>query len=504
MRRRSRVDSDTSTGRTRPTRRRTRNTTGNGAGGTSSWERTSAGSRRATGSWERTDRGTSDRGRRRTRSSREEVRTRRTPHARGQGETRQGRRPLGRLTAAGGGPSLITVGIIVVALVFVIGGVVGVSHLLGSGSQQAQEQQSEKSPEEKAEEAAAKRAKQLVADMTLEQKVAQLFIVRPEAITGVSAATEAGQTTREAISEYPVGGLIYSAQNFVDKSQTITLIKSTQNYVKDASGLPAFMCVEEEGGQWGPVASAYLINNEVPSAALIGAGNDEAKARDAATQVSTYLADLGLNLNIAPVADIVTSVDSDLSERSFGDEPANVAKMVSAQVDGYAHSGMLCAVKHFPGIGEAERDPHNGRLYSHRTREELLKREVVPFAAAIDAGVPIVVVSSMSCLEMGNGEGDLPAWMSETVVDGLLRDELGFKGVAMTDMLDDESLADACDPADQGVRAIKAGMDVIVCPQDFEKAYKGLIKAVKNGDISEKRIDKSVQRVVRLKDSLAS
>ena len=204
------------------------------------------------------------------------------------------------------------------------------------------------------------------------------------------------------------------------------------------------------------------------------------------------------------MADIVTSVDSDLSERSFGDDPKQVSTMVAAQVDGYARAGMLCAVKHFPGIGEAELDPHNGRLYSHRTRDELLEREVVPFAAAIDADVPVVVVGSMSCLEVGNGEGDLPSWMSEAVVGGMLRDELGFTGVAMTDVLDDEAIAEACDPSEQGVRAIKAGMDVIVCPQDFDKAYKGLVKAVEDEEISEERIDESVLRVVRLKDSLAS
>ena len=338
--------------------------------------------------------------------------------------------------------------------------------------------------------------------LTLEEKAAQLFIVRPEAITGVEVATEAGQTTRETISKNPVCGLIYSELNLVEEGQTEKLLKNTQNYVKDASGLPALLCVEEEGGSHAPVANAYLARSKVAGAARIGAGNEAEEARVAARQVGEYLSSLGFNTDLAPVADIVSSVDSDLSERSFGDDPQKVASMVEAQVDGYARSGVLCAVKHFPGIGEAEKDPHNGRLYSHRTLDELMKREVVPFAAAIKKDVPIVVVSSMSCLELGNGEGDLPSWMSEAVVTDLLRGKLGYKGVVMTDQLDDEAVADACDPAEQAVRATKAGCDIVVCPQDYEQACEGILKAVEEGDITEKRIDESVRRIVKLKEGL--
>ena len=399
--------------------------------------------------------------------------------------------------------SLPIVGIVLVALICLGGGFLAVRHLMSLGEVRQEERESEKSPEELAAETAREHAKQIVDGLSLEEKVAQVFVVRPEAITGVEVATEAGQTTRETISKNPVCGLMYSEQNLVDEKQTQKLLKNTQNYVKDASGLPALLCVEEEGGSYGPVANAYMVNAQVAGAARIGASNETEDAREAAHQVGEYLSELGFNTNIAPVADIVSSVESDLSERSFGDDPQKVASMVAAQVDGYARSGELCAVKHFPGIGEAEKDPHNGRLYSHRTLDELMEREVVPFAAAIKEDVPIVVVSSMSCLELGNGEGDLPSWMSEAVVTDLLRGELGYKGVVMTDQLDDEAIADACDPADQAVRAIKAGCDIIVCPQDYERAYRGLINAVEEGDISEKRLDESVRRIVLLKEGLS-
>lgn len=364
--------------------------------------------------------------------------------------------------------------------------------------------QQEQNPEEKAAAEELERAQQIVEGLSLEQKVAQLFVVRPEGITGVDVVTEAGKATREAISEAPIGGLVYSQKNLVDAKQVSTMLKSTQNYVKDSSGLPAFLCVEEEGGPHGPITAAFLDKGNVGSAARIGASNDVEEARDGARQIGTYMADYGFNFTFAPVADVVSTVDSDLSDRSYGDDPAKVASMTEAAIDGFLRANVICAVKHFPGTGDAEKDPHNSRLYLHKSAEELKQRELVPFKAAIDAGVPVVVVSNMSCLGIGNGEGDLPSWMSKTMVGEILRNDLGFKGVAATDMLDDASVDDACDPSDQGVRAVQAGIDLIVCPKDFDKAYRGLIKAVENGEIPESRIDESVLRIVRLKQSLSS
>ncbi len=399
-------------------------------------------------------------------------------------------------------PSPRVIGIALLVVLCLVGAGFSVFQLTRGHEAQPEEQAPQKSEEELAREASIKQAKQIVNEMTLEQKVAQLFVVRPEAITGVEAATEAGQATRAAIADYPVCGLLYSDQNFIDEKQLVTLLKNTQNYVKDASGVPALMCVEEEGGAYGPVAASLIVSTEVDGAAKLGTDNEVEHARDAARQIGEYLRDLGFNTNLAPVADAADSAGSDISDRSFGSEPSKVAALVSAQVDGYQRAGVLCAVKHFPGIGEAEKDLHNDRLYSHRTKEELMRYELVPFAEAIEADAPIVVVSNMSCLQVGNGEGDVPSWMSKTIVGDILREDLGFDGVAMTDQLDDESMAEVCEPSEQAVRAVQAGIDVVVCPQDFERAYRGLLKAVEKGDITESRIDESVMRIVLLKESL--
>ena len=393
-----------------------------------------------------------------------------------------------------------------IALAIVVG-IVGVVALWGGQRVQVDDtDESQTAAEAQAnaeEQREQQRAQEFVDGLTLEQKVAQLFVVRPEALTGVNVATEAGTATRDAIAKYPVGGFLYSKENLIDAQQVKRLLKNTQNYTKDASGLPAFLCVEEEGGQNGSIAAAYVESSDVESAARIGASNDAEKARDAARTVGSYVSNLGFNVNVAPVADIVSSDDSELADRSFGDDPETVAKMASAQVDGYTRTGILCAVEHFPGIGESEQDPHNGRLYSHRKVDEILQREVVPFTRSIEAGVPIVLVGNISYLEIGNGEGDVPAWMSKALVSDVLRSRLGFSGVAMTDKLDDKAVTDACDVSEQAVRALNAGMDVMLCPQDFERAYKGLLSAVEKGEISEERIDESVVRIVRVKQRLA-
>lgn len=348
------------------------------------------------------------------------------------------------------------------------------------------------------------RVERLLDDLTLEQKVAQLFVVRPEAITGVDVVVAAGDATREAITEYPVGGICYFSANLLSPTQVTEMLRNTQNFSKDACGLPLFTCVDEEGGTVVRIADneAFGVQN-VGNMADIGASGDVEKARDAAYTMGSYLSELGFNVDFAPVADIATSEDGTMEERSFGSTPDDVAPMVAAQVEGFTRAGVLCSAKHFPGIGGAEGDSHNDRIYSHETEKEMLDWSVVPFEAAINEGVPMIMVGHLSCLELGAGEGDLPASLSPAVIDGILRDELGYEGLVITDSLEMEAATQACEPDEQAVIAIKAGADLVLMPEDFQEAYQGLLKAVKSGNISEERIDESVRRIINAKLSVA-
>ena len=344
------------------------------------------------------------------------------------------------------------------------------------------------------------RVEELLQELTLEQRVAQLFVVHPESITGVECVQAAGETTMAAISEHPVGGLIYSSDNLVSPEQVQTMLRSTQNFSKDACGLPMLICVDEEGGTVARVASNPAFAVEDPgSACAIGETGDVEQARSAASRCARYLRDLGFNVDFAPVADVATSTESALYWRSFGSDPALVGQMVAAQVEAFGREGILCCAKHFPGIGGPAQDSHEGSITSMRTEEEMSSFELVPFRDAIEAGVPMVMVGHLTCLGLGEGQG-LPASLDSRVIQGLLRGKLGFSGLIITDALEMGAVSEEVCPAwEQGVRAIEAGCDLVLCPTDFDASYQALLQAVRQGRIPQERIDESCRRIIATK-----
>ena len=168
-----------------------------------------------------------------------------------------------------------------------------------------------------------------------------------------------------------------------------------------------------------------------------------------------------------------------------------------AQMEAFSRAGILCCVKHFPGIGGAEGDSHNERIYSHQSAEEMLQWSIVPFKAAIEHGAPMIMVGHLSCL--GISGSDVPADLDPNVTRSILRDQLGYKGIIITDSLEMEAATAACEDSEQAVKAIEAGADLVLLPKDFKKAYQGLLDAVKSGRIEEDRIDESLRRIVAAK-----
>lgn len=344
------------------------------------------------------------------------------------------------------------------------------------------------------------RVEEVVSEMTLEEKVAQLFVVRPEDVTGVGTQVAAGEATRAALERYPVGGICYFAKNLEDPAQTRSLLANTQAYYEELTGLPCLLAVDEEGGTVARIGSNPAFGVPwVGNMSQVGSVED---ARAAAVTVGGYLSDLGFNLDFAPDADIADVEGSSLALRSFGDTAEEVAPRVAAQVEGYLSQGVLCCAKHFPGIGGAVGDSHDGAIFVDATIDELRVSELVPFEAAIDAGVPLVMVGHLSVPNVtGN---DLAASLNPDVVTGILRDELGYDGVVITDSLAMGAVVEEFPASEIGVRALLAGVDLVLMPADFEATYQGVLDAVADGTLSEERIDESVSRVVRLKlDRLA-
>jgi len=347
------------------------------------------------------------------------------------------------------------------------------------------------------------RAQQIVGTMTIEQKVAQLFVVQPEAVTQVSTQTKAGDYTRECLKKYPVGGIVYFAKNLTSSSQTKAMLTDTQTYYEQIMGFPILLGVDEEGGTVARIAgNANFGIANVGDMSTIGATGDTSKATDAAVTVGTYLKNLGFNLDFAPVADIASTTSSALARRSFGADAATVAPMVRAQVGGYLSTGILCCAKHFPGIGGAEGDSEKELVYTHSTLDEMNASELLPFEAAIDAGAPMIMVGHLACTEV-TGD-DVPASLNPKIVTDVLRDQLGYDGVIITDSLQMGAVAGLYSSSDIGVRALLAGDDMILMPSDFQTCYQGVLDAVSDGTLSEERIDESVVRIVRAKLALES
>lgn len=391
----------------------------------------------------------------------------------------------------------LVVGVVLIACV-VAGGVCAFQQLFGKTNKEVEMTQDKREPQP-----AASKVDRVVKKMTLEQKVAQVFVVEPEAITGVDAAIIAGDMTREALERYPVGGFCYFAKNLESPDQTKELIANAQKYAKDACGLPLFACVDEEGGLVSRVASNAAFGVEdIGDMAAIGAAGSAKKARKAAAYVGGYLSELGFNVDFAPVADIATSQDGTMADRSFGATPDEVAPMVAAMVKGFAQAGVLCSAKHFPGIGAAEGDSHNESIYSNDSVEEMLKWSLVPFKEAIKAGVPMIMVGHLSCRGLKDQGTELPASLNPQVIEGILRKRLNYDGLAITDSLQMEA-AQVCTPDQQAVMALEAGADLVLMPADFEQAYEGLLAAIRDGTMSEDRLDESVRRIVAAKLDLA-
>lgn len=328
--------------------------------------------------------------------------------------------------------------------------------------------------------------------MPLEDKVAGLFIVTPESITGVSTAIKAGEGTQQALAKYAVGGIIYSAKNIQSEEQLKEMLDNTELYTK----YPIFLAVTEEGGTVSTVANAG-IGTKTDSAGTLGQTGDTAAAYQAGATIGTTLSGLGFNLNFGPVADIVTAENSFLGDRSFGSDARLAGSMAASVVQGLQSQGVASCVKYFPGQGSTSEDPEEGLSDTDRTEEEFRGQEFVAFQAVIDGGADMIMVSNMAAPAL-TGDNE-PCIFSEKLITDILRGELGFDGVIISGALDMTAISDYHGAEDAAIQALKAGCDMLLMPEDFEAAYNGVLQAVQDGVISEARIDDALRRIYRIK-----
>lgn len=362
-----------------------------------------------------------------------------------------------------------------------------------------EEETEKKETEEKAKQKITYTAEEVLAQMNLAEKVAQMFIITPEALTGYGKVTAAGTATKEALKKYPVGGLIYHSQNLVNPEQTKEMTENIQNYSMEITRVPLFLAVDEEGGKTVSLAAVSVFGVEkVPDMQSIGESGDAGKAYEAGKTLGAYLCKYGINVDFAPVVDVLTNPDNQvIGERAFGSDPQLVSSMGLALADGLQEEHVLACMKHFPGHGGVAGDSHSGAVSTDKFLDDLAQVELVPFQAGIDHSMPFIMVGHISAHNV-TGE-EIPSSVSKIMITDVLRGKMGYQGIVITDAMEMGAITDNYDSASAAVLAIEAGADMILMPQDFSAAFQGVIKAVETGKLSEERLNESVSRILSLK-----
>lgn len=334
-------------------------------------------------------------------------------------------------------------------------------------------------------------AQALLQEMTLREKVCQLFVVQPaDLVPGVGRVTAAGEATQRALERYPVAGLLYDAGNLVTMEQTRTMLANVQSYSK----IPLILTCDEEGGRVNRLMNTIGTTWVGPMLDYKDQGED--KAVENAKTIASDLRSCGFNMDLAPVADVWSNpANTVIGDRAYSDDFGQASQLVAAAVSGFHEGGVACALKHFPGHGDTSADSHYGSVYVYKSLDELRQAELIPFQAGIEAGADAVMLGHLII----EAVDDQPALFSSKIVTELLREELGFDGVVITDSLKMQAMTDHYGSGDIAVKAVQAGVDLLLCPQDLGAAVDALIQAVEEGTVSQERLDESVLRVLHLK-----
>lgn len=336
-------------------------------------------------------------------------------------------------------------------------------------------------------------------DMTLEEKTEAILsrLTLTEKVGQMVAfginGQEADQNVAFALSQFHYGSVVLFDRNMSTISQVKKLTGDLQRMGGDK--LPMFICIDEEGG----VVSRMKDVLQPPPAPLdIGNTGNPDRARESAENISLRLRAMGINVNFAPVADLGSLGRG----RHFSHDPQQAADFVSKACDGYQEAGMLCSLKHFPGIGKGQTDSHNDSVVVDVSRDTLYKEDMIPFQQALSShshdGI-MVMVSHVTYPQLADGR---PASISQEIMKELLRERLGFRGVIITDDLEMGAIDKYYSNREKGLAAVKAGADMVMMCHDYQHAeemYMGILDAVKSGELSEDRINESVRRIIRAK-----
>lgn len=344
-------------------------------------------------------------------------------------------------------------------------------------------------------------------NMSLEEKVGQLFIVH---VYGEEAEDpdyedvnldndRGGKNFKEVIENYNVGGVIYfnwtdNITEPVDISKTNQLSNDIQEIALEHKDIPLFVSTDQEGGI---VQRVREPGTTFPGNMALGATRSEKLAFESAAVIGKESKALGINMNFAPTVDVNSNYKNPvIGVRSFSEDPDLVTSLGVAQVQGYQSIDVMGSVKHFPGHGDTDVDSHHGLPVIDRSEEELFEVDLRPFKQAMDEGIEAVMTGHIVVPALDDTE--MPATLSKAILTNLLREEFDYDGLIITDSLG-MSGANILEPEEVPVQAILAGNDILLNPPNVDLAYNAVLEAVKDGTISEDRLDESVYRILKAK-----
>ena len=346
------------------------------------------------------------------------------------------------------------------------------------------------------------RIAELLAGMSIEQKIGQLFVAvgygsRADQAHESNTSTTGVDTIAEIVRTHHVGGLIFFvwSENLESIEQIATLSNDAQDAALDSGGIPLVISADEERGV---VHRLPEPATPLPGQMALGATGSRAHARKAGEIVGAEMRAAGLHQAFSPVVDVnVEARNPVIGVRSLGADPGAVARLAAAQIKGLQGAGCSAAAKHFPGHGDTAVDSHLGLPVIEHTRKELDELDLPPFVAAIDEGIDSIMTAHIMVPALD--DSGVPATLSHPILTGLLREELGFEGVIVTDSLAMEGVRTLFDDDRVPVEAILAGADQMLMPPDLVVAIGGVREAVASGEITEERLDESVRRILAQK-----
>lgn len=330
-----------------------------------------------------------------------------------------------------------------------------------------------------------------VNDLTLEEKIGQMVMC---GFHGTAKSKE----IEELIEHYHIGGVIYFSRNIETVEQVHGLSESLQSFNRNKSDIPLFISVDQEGGMVARITEGLTL---MPGNMALGAAGKEDFVYRTAAVSGTELTALGINFNLAPCVDVNNNRSNPvIGVRSYGSSSSLVTRMGTEAVKGYQDSGVAAAAKHFPGHGDTDTDSHLDLPKIKHSMGRMEKVELPPFKEAVNNGVDAVMTAHIIFPEL---DKEYPGTLSPAIIEGLLREKAGFNGVICTDCMEMKAIADYYGTEKAAVKAINAGADIVLISHSYEKQVNTLqeIKeAVKEGIISERRIDEAVQRIRHLKE----